>query len=293
MYELVNAKGNTFYIDNPAKIGLVLTGESEAVLIDSGNDSDAGKKVKRILDSNGWTLKAVYCTHSHADHIGGCSCLQERTGCRVYAAGSEACFTKYTLLEPAMLYGGDPPGELRNKFLVAKTCDVTPLTDEALPEGWEMISLPGHTGGQVGFITGDGVMFPGDSILGRDVLTKHPVSYIFDVGECLRTLDKLAGIKAELFVMSHGEALGDITELAAFNKEVILSVGGRIEALCENPVTFEALLKGVFEEYGISMNMMQHELVGSTVRSYLTWLLEEKRIKYSISDNMLFWEKES
>ena len=56
MFELIQVTEKVFYIQSPAKIGLVLTGESEVCLIDSGNDKDAGKKVKKILDAQGWTL---------------------------------------------------------------------------------------------------------------------------------------------------------------------------------------------------------------------------------------------
>ena len=80
MYELIKAGEKTYYMDCPAKVGFYLTGENEVVAIDSGSDKDAGKKVKKILDANGWRLAAIYNTHSHADHIGGSRYLQEQTG---------------------------------------------------------------------------------------------------------------------------------------------------------------------------------------------------------------------
>ena len=53
MYELKQIAENTYYIESPAKIGLVKTGEKEVCLIDSGSDKDAGRKVRQILDKNG------------------------------------------------------------------------------------------------------------------------------------------------------------------------------------------------------------------------------------------------
>ena len=63
MYELIQATDKTYYIQSPAKIGLVKLNEEEVCLIDSGNDKDAGRKVRQLLDKNGWKLKAIYNTH--------------------------------------------------------------------------------------------------------------------------------------------------------------------------------------------------------------------------------------
>lgn len=83
MYELINAKGNSYYIESPAKVGLYRLNETEVCLIDSGSDKDAGKKIQKILAANGWTLKFIISTHSNADHVGGCRLLCDRLGCTV------------------------------------------------------------------------------------------------------------------------------------------------------------------------------------------------------------------
>ena len=134
MYELNQAGKNSYYIQSPAKIGLYKLNEAEVCLIDSGSDKDAGRKVRQILDKNGWRLTAVYNTHSNADHIGGNQYLQGQTGCMIYAPGIERDFTNSPVLEPAFLYGGYPPKDLRHKFLMAKACDAVYLRREKLPE---------------------------------------------------------------------------------------------------------------------------------------------------------------
>ena len=151
MHELIQVSDRCYYIQSPAKIGLVRLNDTDVCLIDSGNDKDAGRKIRQLLDANGWRLTAIYNTHSNADHIGGNRYLQQQTGCRVYAPSIERAFTRNPVLEPSFLYGGYPCKELRHKFLMAQESDAEELTPETLPEGFEMIPLPGHFFEMVGF----------------------------------------------------------------------------------------------------------------------------------------------
>ena len=45
MYELIQISGKSYYIQSPAKIGLVRLEGEEVCLIDSGNDKEAGRRV--------------------------------------------------------------------------------------------------------------------------------------------------------------------------------------------------------------------------------------------------------
>ena len=60
MYELIQVSDTCYYIQSPARIGLIRLSDHEVCLIDSGNDMDAGKKLRKILDTHGWTLRAIY-----------------------------------------------------------------------------------------------------------------------------------------------------------------------------------------------------------------------------------------
>ncbi len=66
MYELIQLSDKCYYINCPAKIGVYLAEENNVYLIDSGNDKDAGRKVRQILDKNSWQLKGILNTHSNA-----------------------------------------------------------------------------------------------------------------------------------------------------------------------------------------------------------------------------------
>lgn len=290
MYELIQVLNNTYYVNCPAKIGLYLDGDKDVYLIDSGNDKEAGRKVRQILDKNGWALRAILCTHSHADHIGGCKYIQAQTGCKVYAPGIERNFTRHTLLEPALLYGGFPPKALRHKFLMAQESDADELASAELPEGFEIIPLPGHCFEMVGFRTPDNVVFLADCLSSRATLEKYRIGFIYDVQAYLDTLEEAKYLKAAFFVPAHAEACEDVSELAQYNIDTVNEIAGRIKSICTQPVNFEALLQRLFDEYALELSFEQYALVGSTVKSYLAWLMDKGQLKATCENNMLLWE---
>lgn len=291
MYELKQIAESTYYIESPAKIGLVKTGEKEVCLIDSGSDKDAGRKVRQILDKNGWALHAIYVTHSNADHIGGCKFLQDRTGCKIYAPGIEQAFTNHTILEPAFLYGGFPPKDLRHKFLLAQESCAEALTSDALPEGFAAIPLPGHFFDMVGYRTPDGAVFLADCLSSRETLEKYGIGFLYDVGAYLQTLETVKTMQAEIFVPAHAAATENIAPLAQANIDKVHEIAEKIVAVCAKPLAFEQILQKLFAAYGLAMNWQQYVLVGSTVRSYLAWLKDTGRLDARFENNMLLWEK--
>lgn len=290
MYELCRAGENTYFVDCPAKIGVYVRPGGRACLIDSGGDRGAGKRALRILQEQGWELEAVINTHSHADHIGGNRYLQAQTGCRVFADGLEAAVIGQPVLEPACLYGGCPPGALRHKFLMAEASVVTPSSDPAFPKELELIPLPGHSFGMVGVRTPDDVVFLADCLTGQHTLEKYRIPYLYDVAAHLETLDRVAGMRARLFVPSHAGAGEDMSGLVRLNRENTLETAELLMRLLKSPMGFDALLKAVFQACGLAMTFEQHALVGSTVRSYLTWLLNEGRATVDFTSGIAEWQ---
>ena len=291
MYELIRVTDRTCYIESPAKIGLVRLGDSDVCLIDSGNDKDAGRKVRQLLNANGWHLTAIYNTHSNADHIGGNRYLQGQTGCRVFAPGVECAFTRRPILEPSFLYGGYPCRDLRHKFLMAQESDAEPLTADALPKGLKTIELPGHFFNMVGYRTPDDVVFLADCLSSRETLEKYQVSFVYDVAAYLETLETVKGLSARMFVPAHAPAAEDVSELAQLNIDKVHEIAEKILGLCAEPASFESVLRRLFADYGLRMTFEQHVLVGSTVRSYLSWLRDAGRLEVEFEDNVLLWRR--
>ena len=293
MFELIQVSERTYYIQSPAKIGLVRIDNKNICLIDSGNDKDAGRKVRRILDENGWNLTAIYNTHSNADHIGGNKYLQSQTGCKIYAPGIEAAFTKYPVLEPSFLYGGYPCKDLRHKFLLAQESNAELLTKNAMPDRFEIIPLPGHFFDMVGFRTPDNIVFLADCLSSTETLDKYQIGFIYDVGEYIKTLEFVKSMKAKLFIPAHANATENTADLAQSNINKVFEIADKIVTICKEPVCFETILQQLFNEYDLKMNIEQYVLVGSTVRSYLSWLKDNGKLCVCFENNMMLWVQQS
>ena len=291
MYELNHITGNSYYIQSPSKMGLVKLNDTDVCLIDSGNDKDAGRKVRQLLDANGWHLTAIYNTHSNADHIGGNRYLQGQTKCKIYAQGIECDITRHPVLEPAFLYGGFPPKDLRHKFLMAQESDAQELTPAVLPEGFELLQLPGHFFHMVGFRSPDDVVYLADCLSSRETLDKYQIGFLYDVAAYLDTLEKVKTMQAATFVPAHAQVTEDIAPLAQYNIDKVHEIADHMVELCAEPVMFEELLKKLFDDYGLTLTFEQYVLVGSTVKSYLAWLKDTGRLTVLFEDNRLLWRR--
>lgn len=290
MYELVQVAENTYYINSPSKIGVYRVNDNDVWLIDSGNDKDAGRKIQKILDAQGWKLTAIINTHSNADHDGGNTLLQNRLNCAIYTTPMELAVVENPILEPSFLYGGYPFKKLRNKFLMATPSKAQDIAEAKLPEGMEYFRLPGHFWDMIGIKTPDDVYFLADCIFGETTVNKYHISFFYDIAAQFETLDMVEKLEGKLFIPAHAEPMEDIKPLVALNRNKALEILELLLELCQTPQHFELILKKVFDHYALTLDHGQYVLVGSTIRSYLSYLADQGKVECYAEDNMLLWK---
>lgn len=289
MFEFREITEKSGYIESPAKIGVYRADEENAYLVDSGGDKDAGRKTRKLLEEKGWRLRGILNTHSNADHIGGNRYLQQQTGCKIFSGGIEAAFTAAPILEPSFLYGGFPFRELRHKFLLADGSEVSDFSDPDFPREVEILPLPGHFFDMVGFRTPDDTVFLADCLSSKETLDKYKIGFIYDVAAYLETLERVTKMEARLFVPAHAAATEDIAPLARYNIEKVHEIAEKLLSICREPIAFEEILKRLFDDFSLKMTFEQYVLVGSTVRSYLAWLMDGRRLTAEFSENRMLW----
>ena len=289
MYEMVELSEKCWYIKNPANVGVCRLDGENACLIDSGSDKEAARKIFKKVSEAGLTVKAIINTHSNADHIGGNQFIQNKTQCPALSTDIETAFARNPLMESSLLWGGYPLDELQNKFLMAKKTEVTEDVEGNLPAGLEAVKLPGHYLDMIGIKTDDGVFFIADSLFSEEIINKYHIFFIYDVQGFLDTLDMIEGSDARIFVPAHAEPTEDICPLTMLNRKKVMEIAGTIEEICAEPRTFEEILAALFDRYSLNMDAAQYVLVGSTLRSYLSYLHHAGRLAFEFKDSRMLW----
>lgn len=292
-YKLVHVTGGTYYLDGAAKIGIIRNSgdPGKSIVIDTGLDDDAGRRLLKIMQENGMGIGTVINTHSHADHCGGNHIVKSRTDCAIYAPPFDKGLIEYPELEPFYLYSAYPLKELETKFLKAKGTKVDKVLEAGRLDidgvGLEIIPLHGHTPGMVGIATADNVLFAGDSFFSQSLLQKHGVPYFTGIGESISTLESLKHMGYDYYVPSHGDALESPAETLDANIRVLEDNIKFIADFCTVPRDREEVTASLMGRYGINQVISQYYLTVSTASAFLSHMANEGILTTIFEDNKL------
>lgn len=288
----------------PTNVGVVAIENRSAFeiyFIDTGETAEYAQKIlgecERVFKK--FCVKAIIATHGHADHVGGNSYLVEKTGCQVWATQKEKAIIETPEIPSAISAGGFPLPEFHSPYHRAKISFVDRVISGgekiSLGAGFEaeFVPLPGHYLEMVGVLikcpNGKSAFFAGDGIFGREMLGRYWMPFLYDVKQFKLSLERIGATKASLCVPSHGEVYEEIAELVEFNLLSTISNEKSLERILQKPRTWEEVLKEFADENEIPLRLSQYTLVGSTIRSYLSYLYAEGRIKWRFENNFMLW----
>lgn len=143
-----------FVVGDMANNNYLLIDNGEAALIDCTGDIP---ELDVVLKENDAELKSILLTHSHFDHVAGVKKLQEKYNCKVYL--HEADRKSLETTNDFMHAVGLPPIDIPRVDVFLKDGDKVKLGNIEL----DVIHMPGHTEGGVGYKT-DNMIFSGDTV---------------------------------------------------------------------------------------------------------------------------------
>ena len=313
------------YQEGAVNVGFVRLHGDQALLLDAGLDSDRARRVIRDLEQERLRARVLLLTHSHADHMGGADTLRRRCPLKVAAPMPEVSFVRHPALEPFYLYGGAAaPTPLTAKFLQAEGCAVDV---EVKPGPWrllhsehhqgattagradtaddgplrlELLSLAGHSPGQVGLAVFEGaaeaptVVFCADAVFPERIWRKHGFVYFSDVQTSLDTIARLRTLRPTALVAGHGyadrERVGPLLEA---NQEGLEQATAAVaEAVAARPegATSEDLLVSVAEAHGVDLGSpSEYVLARAALNAHLTRLEAAGTVTLSVVHGRMTW----
>jgi len=291
--ELITLAGGIHYLPGGVNSVVLEDGSGGALLIDTGLDGDAGKKLLRALEKKGLTPRAILNTHSHADHYGGNAVIEAKhPEIKVFAPPLEEAVLRYPILEPMTLYGARPPQELQNKFLMAHASNARLAPEPGLCKiagvTLELLEVAGHAALMYAVRVGS-FLYAADALFGPEILLKHPMSFCMDSRlqkESAASLAELEGI--ELVLCGHGDPSSDLRSLVEKNLECLEATTRAVKNACQTPSSVDAITQRVCNSLGLELkNATGFLLNRSAVSAHLVELLERGEVVMSVRDNLL------
>ncbi|BAI80280.1 conserved hypothetical protein [Deferribacter desulfuricans SSM1] len=278
--KIIEITDNLFVIDQKASYTCGLVLNDEVILFDSCLDASNAKKIDKLL---GKSVKAIFHTHSHADHVGGDFFFHNKYRCEVYIHKNELSFLTYPYLEPSLLYGGAAYTAITSKFLKAEKVEsakpidlATQILDDL---NIEIIDLPGHSPAQIGFKI-ENILFVGDALFSEELIEKYKLLYLFNPKEYYKSLEKLEKLNFEKIIFCHKGILSKnkSTNVIKINKEHLLDIYNKIYKYADGN-TAEEITDILINELDIHINLDLISLINSTVKGYLSWLESDNKLK--------------
>ncbi len=255
---------------NPSKFtytgtGTYLVGHGEVCVVDPGPALPA--HVDAVLASlePGERVATIVVTHTHTDHSGAVTALQERTGAPTHGFGPHGPVPPDDPDDRIVF--GDPEADASSRDRsgaseegadeLREGADTTFVPDHRLVdgdvvagEGWTLqaVHTPGHTSNHLCFaLVEERLLFTGDHVMGWSTSVIAPPDG--DLRQYLASLDKLLDRDDAVYWPTHGPA---ITEPAALVRAFRAHRAERseqiLEALGSGPATIAELVPRVYAD---------------------------------------------
>jgi glyoxylase-like metal-dependent hydrolase (beta-lactamase superfamily II) len=244
-------------------------------------------------------IERIAITHFHPDHVGGAAAAAEASGAPVHQGGLDyaqcervwgsrdwpermaAWFTRHGVPR-------DSAAELIEQGhafapFIRYALDPELLYEGSTLAGWEVVELPGHADGHLGFLR-DGVLVAGDHLLERisPAVGLYPESRPDPLGDYLASLERTIELAPRIVYPGHGEpihdAVGRARELLEHHRQRLDQTAHALKGKGLTPYDISLSL------FGTDLSPTQRRFAVAETLSHLERLVVEGRAARSEAD---------
>jgi glyoxylase-like metal-dependent hydrolase (beta-lactamase superfamily II) len=282
--KLICIAGDTYYVPGMTNVAVY-----KDYLIDPGKND----KIDWYRPENSFGHQIAYglITHCHDDHFWHAADLRA-SGARIYAPACELPLIEDLEIHTKGFYmWTKPPEGMKPWYFRGTSCPVDGAVEE-LDMPIEIVPMPGHTKGHVGYQTPDGVLIAADAMVAKDIWETAGVFYFTDIPDTRRTLKSLQDTDADWVLPTHTPLLTreEAVELADVNLKGL----DRLEAIIIDAVGKDgSSTETIVSELCLALHMKEEfstHLVGETAtRAFLHALYEDNVIDYELKEHKVLW----
>src|SRR5271157_737426 len=270
--------GNSYYLPAMSNAGIF-----KGYVIDPGSSGydDFGRD----------NIHSVLITHGHNDHFRHAHEFRER-GARVIASKDDALLVRNPEVNVRGLFSwAKPPLEMITPYFQGDACEVDLYIEDWLDSSIRSVWLPGHTLGEYGFITEDGVLYSADSLYSKEIWNKYKLPYSIDPELCRESLYKIKNLDFDYCVPGHGAPMNrdDAMNAADFHLSELDRMDRIILELIEEPISTESLITKFSNKLDLYKSLNNYWLTGVMLKGHLSSLNLKGKVAYKLENYCMYW----
>ena len=270
-----------------ALLPLYFLSEKDVILIDTGYAKLDRSGLTHLIDDNGLRLRGIICSHAHFDHTGNVRYLQQRYGApaaiSLIEAGISVNPDSYRANYVALTYGKSREIFLEECFTADRV--IFPQEDHIDVDGarFGVLSLPGHSAGQLGFVTPDGAAYLGDCLIDHALIDGAKLPTSMFVARDLESKASLRSTDYPAYIVAHKQIITDRAELSALIDSNIAFIHRKERELLDDltdGMTFSDWIYAFCQRENIRTRQeLKFSIVERNFANFTDWLTDTGKVR--------------